>query len=137
METLLDYEELTVRLDAEYRKMLRRWENGGLYWHFKGFIRKFAKTRWVPFDIIKKSVCACLALSRLGLPITTAAVAHLTNTSINDAHHRLIYLTSYHVLLPTETQQHKRAWTLRGFRVSPGFLEHTYKGFKELENQHD
>jgi len=67
MSKTATYGEMPKRLKDEYRRMLDLWESGRIFYHFKAFIKKYAKTGWVRYDLIKEPLCAVLALSRLGI----------------------------------------------------------------------
>lgn len=132
----LSYEELMERLRAEYERMIDRWETGGLFWHFKVYLKKFSKKHWVRHASThyKKPVCAILALSRLGLPITSTAIQDITEMDPYDAYARLLYLSSYGILEPTKPTRFHGAKSLRAYKINPGFLTYVYRALKDLED---
>jgi len=124
--------DLMARIREEYKRMLERWESGNLYYHFKTFIKNYAKTGWLRYGSVKEAVCAILALSRLGLPITTPLVAALLMSGKElakaevEAREKLFYLASYGIIEPAEVSRTSRGWFVRRFKVSKTFLEVMY-----------
>ena len=121
-----------VKIREEYRKMLKRWEDGDFYYHFKAFIKNYAKTGWPRYGSIKEAVCAVLTLSRMGLPITTPLMAALLNSEKElrraefDAREKLFYLASYGIIEPAEIAKTSGGWFARRFKVTKAFLEAMY-----------
>ena len=62
-------------LRREYEAMLRRWENGEFYYRLRFYMKHYAHKSWIRYGRIKETVCAVLALSRMGLPITVPSVS--------------------------------------------------------------
>jgi len=122
------YEDLWARLEAEYKRMIQRWETGGLLWHTRVYMRRYAKKSWFNPRKYKKPICAVLALSRLAIPIMDTIVSSLIDEPLNFTYHRLVYLSSYGVLEPTKASKIHRM-----FKISPKFLEYVYRSLKELE----
>jgi len=82
---------------------------------------------------MKESVCAVLALSRVGLPIATPTVNYLIGYGENEAYQRMLYLSSYHIIEPTEAMRTGSGGHARCFRLTSKFIETVYSPLKEEE----
>jgi len=109
--------------------MLKRWDSGSLFFHFLSFVKKFAKKGWIRSKRHRKPICAVLALSRCGLPISSPFVAYLTGLPIEKSYAELVYLASYGVIEPKGLR-----WKERNFKVSETFIRYMYRPLRELEN---
>lgn len=131
------YGEAVNRLRQEYQHMLELWESGTIFYHFKAFIKKYAKAGWIRYNLVKEPLCAVLALSRLGFPISTASVSFLLGVGDRSktgrtAYQRLTYLASYNVLEPTGVLKSESGAAIRVFKLTPVFIKTAYRPLKEL-----
>jgi len=116
--------KLEEQLLREYRTMLERWEKGDLYYHTKAYIKQFTV---MPFRAgIKEYICAVLACSRVGLPITSTLVSWLTGKSIEATYIELEHLSALNVLTPIKTED---KW--RKYQVNKEYIKAVYKKLSE------
>jgi len=134
---MMHQDELVSILRREYRSMLRRWENGEFYYRLKFYMKHYAHKSWIRYDRIKEMVCAVLALSRVGLPITVPSVIAVLNGTCNEheVYQKLMYLASYNILEPTSLLKSGNGRYLRGFKLTPQFVESVYTPIIEREGR--
>ena len=125
------------RVKAEYNRMIERWETSGLYFHLRYYMKKYARTSWVRYGKLKDAVCAVLALSRLGLPISTPTVNFLLERSEQEVYQKLMYLASYNILEPVKAGRSRRGRYTRTFKLTKRFVEAVYKPLAELEKKEE
>ena len=130
-------DDLVSMLRREYRAMLRRWENGEFYYRLKFYMKHYAHKSWIRYDRIKEMVCAVLALSRMGLPITVPSVNTVLNGSSDEheVYQKLMYLASYNILEPISLLKSDNGRYLRGFKLTPQFVESVYTPIMEQERR--
>ena len=124
-------------LRREYEAMLRRWENGEFYYRLRFYMKHYAHKSWIRYETIKNTVCAVLALSRIGLPITVPSVSVVLNgtRSEQEIYQKLMYLASYNVLEPISLLKSGNGRYLRGFKLTPQFIESVYTPLMEQERK--
>jgi len=134
---MMRQDDLVSMLRCEYRAMLRRWENGEFYYRLKFYMRHYAHKSWIRYDRIKETVCAVLALSRMGLPITVPSVNTVLNGSSDEheVYQKLMYLASYNILEPISLLKSDNGRYLRGFKLTPQFVESVYTPIMEQERR--
>jgi hypothetical protein len=123
----IDAEQLILK---EFKRMIDLWECGRLYYHVRVFLYKFARGWWIGKMNLKEPICACLALSRLGLPITTHNVAWILKDKCENVNNKLSHLASYKVLEPIEPFKHDRF--ARRYKLTSEFIEYIYKKLVNL-----
>ena len=130
-------DELVSILKREYKAMLRRWENGEFYYRLRFYMKHYAHKSWIRYETIKNTVCAVLALSRIGLPITVPSVSVVLNgtRSEQEIYQKLMYLASYNVLEPISLLKSGNGRYLRGFKLTPQFIESVYTPLMEQERK--
>ena len=130
-------DELVSILRREYKAMLRRWENGEFYYRLRFYMKHYAHKSWIRYETIKNTVCAVLALSRIGLPITVPSVSVVLNgtRSEQEIYQKLMYLASYNVLEPISLLKSGNGRYLRGFKLTPQFIESVYTPLMEQERK--
>ena len=130
-------DELISILRREYKAMLRRWENGEFYYRLRFYMKHYAHKSWIRYETIKNTVCAVLALSRIGLPITVPSVSVVLNgtRSEQEIYQKLMYLASYNVLEPISLLKSGNGRYLRGFKLTPQFIESVYTPLMEQERK--
>ena len=130
-------DEIVSILRREYKAMLRRWENGEFYYRLRFYMKHYAHKSWIRYETIKNAVCAVLALSRIGLPITVPSVSVALNGahSEQEIYQKLMYLASYNVLEPISLLKSGNGRYLRGFKLTPQFIESVYTPLMEQERK--
>jgi len=130
-------EELVSMLKREYKAMLRRWESGKLYYRFRFYMKHYAYKSWIRYEGIKEMICAALALSRIGLPITIPLVSTVLNGKRNEQeiYQKLMYLASYNILEPISLLKSDNGRYLRGFKLTPQFIKSVYTPITEQERK--
>jgi len=130
-------DELVSILRREYKAMLRRWENGEFYYRLRFYMKHYAHKSWIRYETIKNTVCAVLALSRIGLPITVPSVSVVLNgaRSEQEIYQKLMYLASYNVLEPISLLKSGNGRYLRGFKLTPQVIESDYTPLMEQERK--
>ena len=130
-------DELVSMLRREYEAMLRRWENGEFYYRLRFYMKHYAHKSWIRYARIKETVCAALALSRMGLPITVPSVSAVLNgaCSEQEAYQKLMYLASYNVLEPISLLKSGNGRYLRGFKLTSQFVKAVYTPIMEQERK--
>ena len=134
---MMRQDELVSILRREYKAMLRRWENGEFYYRLRFYMKHYAHKSWIRYETIKNTVCAVLALSRIGLPITVPSVSVVLNgtRSEQEIYQKLMYLASYNVLEPISLLKSGNGRYLRGFKLTPQFIESVYTPLMEQERK--
>ena len=130
-------DDLVSLLRREYEAMLQRWENGEFYYRLRFFMKHYAHKSWIRHAKIKETVCAILALSRIGLPITVPSVSVVLDgvCSEQEVYQRLMYLASYNILEPISLLKSSRGRYLRGFKLTPQFIKSVYTPIVEQEKE--
>ena len=110
--------DLDALLRSEYNELLDKWSQD-LYWRTVDFLRTYAKSGWIRrFD--KKTLAACLVLTKFNLPITAPLVCYLTGKSSTvGSSNTLKTLASYGLLLANKVQH----GNVRVYRLSPEYIE--------------
>ncbi|MHA1216740.1 MAG: hypothetical protein ACTSPX_05410 [Candidatus Thorarchaeota archaeon] len=100
-------------------------------------MKHYAHKSWIRYETIKDTVCAVLALSRIGLPITVPSVSVVLNGvhSEQEIYQKLMYLASYNVLEPISLLKSGNGRYLRGFKLTPQFIESVYTPLMEQERK--
>lgn len=130
-------EELVSILKREYEIMLQRWEGGTLYYRLKFYMKHYAYKSWIRYEEIKEMICAVLALSRIGLPITVPFVRAVLDGAHDEQeiYHKLMYLASYNILEPVKLLKSNSGRYLRGFKLTPHFIKSVYTPITEQEKR--
>ena len=130
-------DEIVAALRREYGEMRRRWENGEFYYRLRFYTKHYAHKSWIRYAKMKNVVCAVLALSRMGIPITVPSVSAVLNgaCSEQEAYQKLMYLASYNILEPISLLRSGCGRYLRGFKLSPRFVEAVYTPIIEMEGK--
>ena len=116
--------KLEEQLLREYKAMLERWEKGDLYYHTKAYLKQYTV---FPFrSALKKYICAALACSRVGLPVTSSIVSWLTGKGIQAVYIELEHLSSLKILEPIKTED---KW--RKYQVNKEYIRTVYKKLNE------
>jgi len=132
MSNSITLDELRKLVGEEYRKMLDRWEKGDLYFHTKEYLSKYTRAKAIHYNSMKLHICSVLALSRLGLPISTTFHSWLTGYHINKSTYILEHLAGYGILQPREKASGKMMLRDRGsghirqYKLSPNFIKSVY-----------
>ena len=129
--------ELVSLLRREYEAMLRRWENGEFYYRLRFYMKNYAHKSWIRYERMKDTVCAILALSRMGVPITVPSVSVVLKgtCSEQEVYQKLMYLASYNILEPISLLRSGSGRYLRGFKLTPQFVESVYTKIVEQERK--
>jgi len=129
--------ELVSILRREYEDMLRRWESGEFYYRLRFFMKHYAHKSWIQHAKIKETICAILALSRIGLPITVPSVSAVLDgvCSEQEVYQRLMYLASYNILEPISLLKSSRGRYLRAFKLTSQFIKSVYTPIVEQEKE--
>lgn len=125
------------RVKAEYNRMIERWETSGLYFHLRYYMKRYAHRSWVRYGKLKDAVCAVLALSRLGIPISTPTVNFLLERGEQEVYQKLMYLASYNILEPVKASRSRRGRYIRTFKLTKQFVEAVYKPLAELKKKEE
>ena len=127
---------LADALTREYKRMLDRWSSGGLYYHYRSFLKRYTLLYLTKFSLAKKYVCGVLAIARLGMPITSNLLAWLTGTDLNLSLGAIEHLSSLKVVEPLDPIVRKGvsgAPLVRRFKLTEEFIRHVYMRLSEVK----
>lgn len=128
----MDLEQIKNQVIDEYRKVLRQWELGRFYYRFKEYVRQFSRDHWINM-IDYKIVCLVIAMSRVGVPITTSTLSWFSDKNIHVCRELIRTLVANKVLEPMGILEIDYRTTPRLYKLSPNFIKALYTG--EIENE--
>lgn len=121
----------------EYAEMKSRWEAGELYYRLRFYMKHYAHKSWIRYERMRGMVCAVLALSRMGIPITVPLVNVILEGELREqeVYQKLMYLASYNILEPISLLKSGSGRYLRGFKLTTQFVESVYTKIVEHEGR--
>jgi len=130
-------DELLAFIKREYAEMQKRWSDGVIFYRLKFFLKHYAYSSWIRFEKIQDILCAVLALSRAGIPITMPSVAYVVKNrrSEQEIYQKLMYLASYNIIEPISHLRSETGRYVRGFKLTPQFIESVYTKIVDQEKR--
>ncbi len=132
----LDIDELKDKALEEYRRVLREWETGRFYYRFREYVKQYSKTHWANL-INHNLLCMVIAMSRLGIPITSSTLSWLSGKGLVNTHSFLGTLASNKIVEPVGIAQLNKKSSPRLYRLSPDFITAIYTRIADREKKED
>ena len=131
----MELDQVKEQVMEEYRKVLRQWELGKFYYRFKEYLRQFSRDKWIN-SINYKNVCLIIAMSRVGVPISTSTLSWLSDKSVHASREFIRTLTVNKILEPIGLLEIDGRTIPRLYKLSSDFIKALYTGeVGETENE--
>jgi len=130
----MDMEEIKEKVLDEYKRVLREWENTGrFYYRFREYIKQYSKVHWGNL-INHRLLCIVIAMSRVGVPITSSTLSWISGKGLKNSHRFLMTLASNKIIEPIGLLEIDGRTTPRLYRLSSGFIDALYTRITDREN---
>ena len=134
----MNLEEIKERVLDEYKKVLVEWENTGrFYYRFREYRKQYSRVHWGNM-INHKLLCLVIAMSRVGVPITSSTLSWISGKELRKSHGFLATLANNKIIEPVGLLEIDRRTTPRLYKLSSDFISSLYTRISDRnEDEHE